>query len=669
MLLKLIIIVVVISVIVCVFLFSAMNALTKAKKLSEDQKMQKYNKRFRFYYDFFMTRSLFHKIYEQITSMAVYSMLEARMMTVKFYERALVAAALLFFVGTLGFGDIISGIVLLMFAFVMINVTVTKRIDDVNYRSLKDIAALLSSIGECYTRLRNVPDALNEADCSPLLKRQVTQIYLICTANDSKEKLQEFYRTCPNRIMRTLATTCYIRADVGDDDTKGTPPFKQALYLIKNEVDMEVRRQLNQRLLFKSLNALPFVPLFLYPPIVMFYSRMITATVSVFESMIGYIIKMVVVLACFISYYILAQINNTSIARTDDRILFITKLMYRSKVRDFAHSMVPKVSKKSLFGNKRVDVRRELEKKLTGCISSKTVDYIYLERLCFSIGVFCVSVVFSIIILFSARNAVYNSLTASTMSITLTYTAEQEQRTREYDAYVLGLDALPEREDMLNQFRLIFPKSTQIERDAQADRLIDKYNTWHNLHFKGWFAFIYIGLTLLAWKIPDFLLSIRTKLVRSEAEQDVLQLQTIITILMDTPLDTLSVIYWLSKSSDIHKDILTRCYHDYVRYPEYAIARLKSRSASPEFSAMCDKLLTTISQITLKEAFQDLIAERDNMMKIREVVQLNELKSKRNIAGPIATMPMRVWMVAVFILPIGIVAVRSAISMIGQLSF
>ena len=137
---------------------------------------------------------------------------------------------------------------------------------------------------------------------------------------------------------------------------------------------------------------------------------------------------------------------------------------------------------------------------------------------------------------------------------------------------------------------------------------------------------------------------------------------------MDTNLDTLSVIYWLAKSSDIHKDILTYCYHEYTRDPLYALQHLKSNSAIPEFSSMCDKLITTIHQVTLAEAFEDLIAERDNTMKVREVVQLEALKTKRNLAGPIATAPMMVWMVAVFILPIGIVAIRSAISMLGNLN-
>lgn len=656
---KLMVITIILVIVVSAFILTAMSSLSKRKKMSDKQKMQQYNKRFRFYFDFVLTRSTFRKIHEQIASLSVYSMLEARMITVKFFEKALLTALALFVVGFIGLGDIVSGIVLMLFAFVLINTTVSKRIDDVNFRSLKDMSALLQSIRECYTRVRNVPDAVNDATVPKLLQKQVNEIYLICTANNATERLNEFYKKCPNRIMRTLATTCYIRTDAGEDDNGKTySPFKQALGLIKDEVDMEVRRQLNQRLMFNALDKLPFIPLFLYPPIKMFYTSMISATTSVFESSIGYVIKLAVVLSCFLSYYVLSTMNNASVARSDDRMLFLEKLMYKDNVQKFAQTLVTNKFKK----------RHEISKKLEGCLSSKTLDYFYLEKLVYGVVLFFVSIVFSIIILFSARNATYNGLTASTMSATLTYTIEQEQRTLEYDHAVLAMESLPSEDDMRKQFESIFPKGTSVEIDAHVERLTNKYNTYRTLTFKWWFAFIYIVVSIIGWNVPNFLLKLRAKLVQSEAEMDVLQLQTIIAILMDTPLDTLSVLYWLSKSSDIHKDILTYCYHEYVRHPEFALNHLKSKSASPEFSSMCDKLITTIYQVTLAEAFEDLVTERENTMKIRETVQLDALKSKRNIAGPIATMPMVVWMVAAFILPIGIVAVRSAISMLDQLN-
>ena len=648
---------VIVFVIALFFVYSASTALTKRKKMSQNQKYQAYNKRFRFYYDFALTRQTFRKIHGQVASLSVYNFLEARVTTVKFFERSMLSALAIFVLGFVGLGDIISGFVLMLFAFVMINTTVNKRIDSVNFECLKATSQLILSMRECYTRVRNVPDAINDAKCPPILQRQLEDIYLICTANDAKERLNRFYEECPNRIIRTLATTCYIRADTGEDGLKNSP-FKQGLGLVKDEVDMEVRRQINQNLMFNTLDKLPFVPMFLYPPIRLFYVNMISATAAVFESGTGYIIKLAVILSCFISYYILSTINNASVARTDDRLLFIVNAMHNSKVEKFAKTLVVKNFKK----------RMALQKKIDGCLSQKTVEYVYFEKLIMASVIMVMSVIFSIIILISARHSIYNSLASSVMSVDLTYTREQEQQVLAYDHEVLALEECPSLEEMQDVFSDIFKQASSMEIETQAERLQSKYNSYHNMEFHWWYAFIYIACYGIGWMLPDFLLNLRVKLVKSEAEMDVLQLQTIIAILMDTTLDTMSVIYWLAKSSDIHKDVLTYCYHEYVRDAKYALLHLKSRSAIPEFSAMCEKLVTTIHQVTLAEAFEDLIAERDNTMKVREVVQLEALKSKRNLAGPIATFPMVVWMVAVFILPIGIVAVRSAINMLGNLN-
>lgn len=656
---KFIIAAIVVVLLTTVFVYLTMSYMTKKKHMSEKQQMQGYNKRFRFYYDFVLTRSSFRKVHSQLASLAVYDFMECRVMTVKFFEKSMLIGLVLFVVGFIGLGDLVSGIVLLMFAVVLRNSLIEKRIDDVNFQSLKDMSSLILSIRECYTRVRNVPDAVNDAKCSKLLERHMSKIYLICTATDAKERLDAFNKECPNRILRTLATTCYIRSDAGEDEEPGKPsPFKQALGLIKDEVSQEIIRQVNQRLMFNTLDKLPFIPLFLYPPIKIFYTKMISATASVYDSSTGYIIKLVIVLSCFVSYYILSTINNASVAKSDDRMLFLTKLMYRSNVQKFAKSLITKKNK----------VRAILERKMKGCLSMKTIDYFYLEKFVYAFTLFFTSMVFSVLILISARSAIYNSLNATTMSVNLTYTNEQKHKTLEYDHEVLAMDSLPAEEDMKQTFIRIFPKETSVFIDAQVERLTSKYKSYKGLRFRWFLAFLYIGAYFVGWNLPNLLLNLRAKLVRSEAELDVLQLQTIIAILMDTPLDTLSVIYWLAKSSDIHKDILTYCYHEYVRDPIFALNNLKDKSAIPEFSSMCDKLVTTVYQVTLAEAFEDLIAERQNTMEVRKVVQLEALKSKRNIAGPISTMPMAVWMVAAFILPIGIVAVRSAVSMLDKLN-
>lgn len=652
-----VVIILVAFVIIFFIAMSAMSYLTKQKKLSEKQKFVKYNKRFRFYYDFVLSRQTFRKIHTQVASLSVYNFMEARIITVQFYERALFGSIAIFVISFIGLGDIISGIVLMMFVFVLINETVNKRLNAVNFECLQATSQWILGVRECYTRLRNVPDAVNEAKCPKILQKQVDDIYLICTATDAEQRLNRFYEECPNRIIRTLATTCYIRSDTGEESL-GKSPFKQGLGLVKDEVDMEVRRQINQKLMFNTLDKLPFVPLFLYPPIQIFYTKLISATAAVFESGIGYIIKLTIVLACFICYYILTTINNPSIARTDDRMLFITNMMSNAKVVTFARTLVTKKFEKQL----------KLKKQMEGCLSSKTLEYLYLEKLVFATAIMLLSIMFSIIIVISARTSIYNSLASSVMSVELKYTPQQEAAVRGLDAAVLEMEECPSKEVLVEDFSNIFLRVSTMELETHAERLILKYKNYHNMAFKWWFAFIYIGGFGVGWILPNFMLNLRSKLVKEEAELDVLQLQTIIAILMDTNFDTLTVIYWLAKSSDIHKSVLIYCYHEYVRDPLFALTHLKKSAANNDFSAMCDKLITTIHQVTLAEAFEDLIAERDNTMKIREVTQLNQLQSKRNIAGPVATAPMIVWMGMAFLLPLIIVAARSAVNMLGNLN-
>lgn len=655
---RLLICLIAIFILIATFTISAAVYLTRRKKPSLHESFVRCNKRYKFYYDFSLTRRMFRKVVTQVGNLSVYNFMEIRIQSVKFFEKSLILGGVMFAIGFIGLGDMISGLVLFFVALILINNTVRNRINDVDFQCLLAESKLCSSLSENFTRTRNVPDAINNADCDPILSRTVSQIYAIVTANDGRERLDRFYQENQSRVMRTLATTCYLRNDAGDDSTVESP-FKQALRLIKDDVNQEVRRLINQRLMFKSLSRLPFIPLFAYAPVKIIFGKMVPATQAVYNSQLGYIIKMAVILTSLVCYYILSTINDTSVARSDDRLSFITRLLYYEKVREFARTLRPKSFAK----------RKKLQQTLDGCLSQKTAEYIALEKFIFGVGAMVAGFMVTIAVLISSRASLYDLLAANTMTVTLTYTAEQEAAMLEYDHMLCDKGELPSDEELRRDIRRILPRSTDLELDAQVTRITNKVISYNNIRFKWWFAFIYIALWFIGHLASDFLLMLRAKLVTSEAELDVLQLQTIIAILMDTTLDTLSVIYWLAKSSDIHKGVLLQCYHEYTRDPEMSIINMKRKSAVVDFSSICDKLKTTISQVTLKEAFEDLIDDRANTMQIREAVQMAALKSKRQIASPIAMAPTTVWVIAVFMLPIIVVTARTAVSTMGNLNF
>lgn len=654
------VVIMIIVAIVVIFSFYTITTLqARKKRMTRYEKFVRVNKRFRFYWDFFPTRHTFRNMYQQIGNLSVYSFMDIRYNSVKFFETSMLMAVGLFAVGLFGFRDVISAILVFLLAVVLLQNNINKKIDNVNYQTYKAMSVLLASMRETYTRTQSISDTLNECECPEILQIQVDKIYKIVTANNGARLLSTFYEECPNRTMRTLATTCYIRNDTGDDVGKGSP-FKEALSLIKDEVDAEQRRQLNQRLLFGTIEFLPFVPLFLYPLLELAYGKIIPATQAVFDSFWGYLIKLMVVLVSLVCYYILTTMNNSSAAAIDDRMDFITNLVRKPRIQYFARTLIPKNFKK----------RHKLEEDLKGCLSSKTLEYFYLEKFIFAIIGGIAAVVFSIFILISSRASMYNSVTALTMTSSMELTREERDKLLAFDHDMLTWETPPDDTDgsISKELKRILPRATDLDLDAQLQRIQSKYKMYHNLVFHWWFAFIYIGTMILGWNVSNLLLRIRVSLVKEEAMIDVLQLQTVIAILMDTPMDTFGVIYWLMRSSDIHKDILTDCYNYYPGNPEKAIRNLKDQVTIPEFVQICDKLLITIYQISIKEAFEDLVQDRQNVMKIREMTQAAELKSKRSKASPVAMAPMVTWIGLEFILPILITTVNSATSMLANLS-
>lgn len=654
---KLILAIVLLVVLATYLIYSAQSFLVKRKKLSDHEKFVRFNRRFNFYYDFWLSRKLFRKIFAQVSNLAVYNYMEARIQTVRFFERSLEIAAAVFVVSFIGFGDIVTGILLFMVAVILINNSISKRIDNVNYEGLRAISTTCSNLSDSYKRLRNIPDALNQCKPPKILERAVESIYLILTANDGRERLDTFFIENQNRQLRTLAVTCYLRNDTGEDTAEGSP-FRSALRLIKDEVDGEIVTQLNQRLMFRTLEYLPFIALFCYPIFKAVMQYIVPATTGVYASTSGYACKLILVLVVLGCYYVLSTMNNASVARTNDRLDFITNLLYHDKVRKFARTLIPKSFRK----------RQKIQEMIDGCLSSKNMEYVALEKFVFGVIGMIASVILSIAIIFGARRSIYDSLSDSSMTTQLTYTAAQEKAVLEFQHNIMDSGVIPDEEAIKNFFMSEYPKITSLDLDAHTKRLQSVVTRYAKTRFRWFYCFVYIGAWFGGHLLSSGLLLLRSKLVESEAELDVLQLQTVIAILMDTSLDTLSVLYWLAKSSDIHKDVLTYCYHEYTRDPEMALDILRDKAAIPEFVDMCNKLKTTIEQVTLNEAFSDLILDRAVTLEIRKTVQLSALKRKRTLASPVAVFPVIVWMIIGFLYPIVVVALQTATTTLSGLN-
>lgn len=611
-------------------------------------------------WDNFLVRQKYRALVERLGEIGVYSKQELYVTAAKFFVQTTGTAVLVGIIAIICFQDFIASIIIIGFCYLMQNVLVDKQIDKVHFQLVKQLSVSLSSVREMYTKYGTIPDAINECKKGKLVQSAFEKIYVILTSNDGFEKLEEFYATTPVRLLQTFANVCFILNDTGDTNTDtGTSAFKQGISLLKNEVDMEIRKLTKQKIAFGSLEWLPVVPLFTVGIVQNFFISNIPGTSVLYNGLLGYISRMCVALFALLGYYVISIINSPSAVRTNDRMELIDKLLRWKPFKTFIGYIEPKNAR----------TRIKYEKLFKGSLSAKDITYIYACKVIVStIAAVFATIVFTVVLQF-AREYVWNNTDSLSLVQGTTYTIAQQETIKEMDEIYMNRQYKMTEDEVTELVYSMCSDFYEMDKLEQIDRLQLKWDTYYGLIWHWWYVLIIFAIAFAAWFTPTLMVQLRKYLVKSESEEDVLQMQTMLSILMYTSIDTLDAIYWLIQTSTIHKDILIYCYHEYPSNPELAIDRMKGKVNLAEFQNMCDKLISTINYVSLYDAFCDIIAEREHVMQIREMTQEASIKKKRQLASPLAMASLFMLCVGHILAPVGYLGVREFIKAFEDMGY
>lgn len=630
---------------------------TKSNAKALQQKLAKQIKRFNYLYDNFLTRTSFRRLVEQISGLSVYNYDEVRILSVKYYTRTMFAAVLLVAATAVIIQDVMATLLSCTLSVVLYNTLINNSLDKTHEEVLKQLSLALGSVEEHYVRLGTIPDAINEAKRGPLLNHTFEEIYLILTDNDGETRLEEFYNLVPFQMLQTFAGVCHLLNDVGDEATDtGSSAFRESVELLKMECDMDIRKADYQRKKFEGLQWFPLIPLLLLGMIKWFFTSFIPGTSVLYNGMFGYVVQSLVIVLSTIGFYYIANTNTPSVVRQDDRSDLILRLLGRKWFRGFVRTLVPH----------KVKITSRLTRLIDNSLSSKNIEYLYGAKLVASIAAFLATLLLLAVFTFTTREFVYNSIQSQSLLGTTPLTLTEEQRMIELDKRVLSRPTPPRDRDLEMEIQSLFSDMTPMDQADHVDRIIQKYENYKTARFYWWFILIAYFVAYIGWNTPEINLMFRKSLVKAEASEDVLQLQTMLYVLMFTNLNTWDTLYWLGKQSKIHHDVLVYAFHEYTSDPDLALERLKATSSVPEFERMCDQLESTISDISLREAFASLLNDRAHMMSMREVAQKYTVDKKRNKSTKYAWAPALLTGVGYFLAPIGILGVKQFIDTFSQ---
>ena len=615
-------------------------------------------------YAFPLSGNKLRKITEQLRMTCTYSTRDMYATAASYYLTSM--AAMIFIIGiTLAlYRDVVSLLVCFAFSAVISNNLIYKKIDRVYFEVYKELRVTISSLRQEYLRLNSVTEAIQECEVGDRLKISINDIQNILSNSNGEIRLQEFIQRTPFRTVQTLARVCYNVANIGDEvDSHGQSSFIQALTLMSTDINLELERIQYKRSKFGNMENLALAPLFLIKIIEMAITKMMPGTFIIYSSLIGYGIRVFILLSSIIVYSVISEINTMQTMQENDRNEFVSNLLKNRVIHNFVAGYAPKNAK-----------RRLVQQKLDKALSKKTILEFYLEKLVLA----TVLGILSLMLVISTPQISYNVLINSTASIGLIADSSvndkgptEEELLAMDNAFIAECDAqgkVMELEEATEFVANHVSGLTGMEQGDQATRIIKKYETLKSIGWKFYYLIVVLVVALIGWFIPNKHLNLRTKLVKTEAEEDFMQLQTLMTILMTSNCDTLEALEQMTEISKIHKDMLTYCYHGFPSNPELELARLSSKTNIVEFKRFIDKLKLTISDLSLKEAFSDMIIEREYINSIKKMTALKTIDENKNLCDMYIKIPNYSLVVGTVLYPIIVLGISEIQKLAAQMT-
>ena len=177
------------------------------------------------------------------------------------------------------------------------------------------------------------------------------------------------------------------------------------------------------------------------------------------------------------------------------------------------------------------------------------------------------------------------------------------------------------------------------------------------------------GFSLIAYMAPVWMMIFQKKMRQMEMENEVMQFQTIILMLMKIERISVEMILeWLERYANIFKEPIAKCVNNYEAGAWEALEELKNSVTNKDMIRIVESLQAAVEKIPIREAFDELDADRDYHKEKRKATN-DQLVSRKGLIGKaVGFAPMICLFVGYLIVPLVVIGLTSMSSTFTQLS-
>ena len=544
--------------------------------------------------------------------------------------------------------------------FVMHGMLVDTFINRVEDRLLKRLAHLMTDVRHQYHQHGMVEEAIYEASQNRHFEASShgEKIYDVLTANDPEAELENYYESAPNRFLKGFAGISYMTKEYGDKMLQNGSMYLSSLSRLTNEINLEVLRREKINYLMRGLTMIAVAPILFTTPVEKWARNNFPSMDEFYSGELGFVTKMVVFAVILISYILLRKIQENDegkYAAKASRIRWEQKLYEHEKlgfVRFIVDRFIPGEHTKHYF---------RLSVMLKDTNSPLTLEWLYLQRILLCIVSFAIAVsTFFYMHHITTHSVLYEPTRNVLMFGKLS--PEEEQKALEItdsDRAIIEKfqrENLPRtKEQLLTEVRAQAgdQRLTKEMEEASLLRIANKMEKLEGQYFKWWELLIAVGVGLIGYYAPTWVLFFQMRMRQMDMQNEVDQYHTIIAMLSEYErISVENILEWMERFSAVFRRQLQECLLNYEAGAWGALEQLKDEVPFLPFTRTIERLQVAVEKIPIRQAFDDLEAERQFYQEQRKQHYEKVINEKSSWGKMIGFLPMYALVFLYLVIPL-----------------
>ena len=561
--------------------------------------------------------------------------------------------------------------ILLIFELFIVDTMVDGMVDKIDNNLLREQIDFFAEIRHAYHEYNMVEEAIYQVslDDEKSVSKQGEKIYEILSSDDPETELEKYYDIAPNSYLKEFAGISYLTQEFGDrKEDDGSSLYLKNINNITQEMQIEILKRDKLNYVFQSLSFISIAPVLLLEPLKNWSIKNFTFTTSFYNGKLGMIIQILIVLLTVVSYIMTRKLKDNGGVQVDiatNQHPWQEKVYKNPLLKRIINAFIPKKGSKDY---------RKMQKLLKDSASKSKMEWIYVNRICLAIVTFVATILLSAQLHRIAINYVYTEPTTETQ--VLGTLSESNQRKAdaltEQDNYFInklkGKLDITQEEIEIEMAKSPYYKEDDEKIPTDAERVLGKLKIVNSENMQWFEELLAIVFAIIAYMAPVWMMIFQKKMRQMEMESEVMQFQTIIVMLMKIErVNVEMILEWLERYANIFKEPISRCVNNYEAGAWEALEELKNSVTHPDIIRIVESLQAAVEKIPIREAFDELDADRDYHQEKRKATN-EQLISKKGLIGKgVGFAPMICLFVGYLIIPLVVIGLTSMTSAFTQL--